>query len=177
MRPLLAAVLLASAALPAEASTLDRECRAVRALTNGDGRNFADLNFEAQPRARLPLRVGRGAAAVANAETCESSIAEDSSDIECEWAFPDYVAAAGFYDGLLERLRLCLGQAIAEAEADAPPTTEPAAVARRKLRANEAEYTLARWQTELVLGLTEDPQAASVRYLVALSADSSRDED
>ena len=67
MRPLLAAALFATAALPAEAATLDRECRAIRALTNGDGRNFADLNFEASPRARLQLRVGRGRAVVGRA--------------------------------------------------------------------------------------------------------------
>jgi len=174
MRALLAAALLATSAVPAEAATLDRQCRAVRALTNGDGRNFADLNFEAQPRARLQLRLGRGPGVVANAETCDSNISEDSSEIECEWPFPDYMAAAGFYDGLLDRLRVCLGQAIAEAEADDPPTSEPQAASQRKLRANEADFILVRWHTELELSLTEDPQPASVRYLVKLSADSGR---
>ncbi|HEV2815685.1 MAG TPA: hypothetical protein VGW40_00470 [Allosphingosinicella sp.] len=169
MRALLAAALLLTTA----AAPLERECRAVRALTNGDGRNFVDLNFEARPRARLPLRVGRGRAVVANAQTCESDIGEDSSDIECEWPFADYVAAAGFYDGLLDRLRVCLGQAVAEAEAS---DTEPVPAGRRDLRANAAEFTLARWQTELELSLVEDPQEASVRYLVKLSADSSRAE-
>ena len=171
MRTLLAAALLA-AAWPAQAASLD--CRAVRAVTNGDGRNFADLNFEARPRARLPLRVGRGPGVVANAETCDTDIDETSSDIACEWVFADYVAAAGFYDGLLDRLRVCLGQAVAEAEADAPPESEPAAASARQLRANEAEFTLARWETELELSLTEEPQPASVRYRVKLSADSSR---
>jgi hypothetical protein len=171
---LLAAALLA-ATWPAQAASLD--CRPVRAVTNGDGRNFADLNFEARPRARLPLRVGRGPGVVANAETCDTDIDEDSGDIACEWVFADYVAAAGFYDGLLDRLRVCLGQAVAEAEADAPPESEPAAASARKLRANEAEFTLARWETELELSLTEEPQPASVRYLVKLSADSSRNGD
>jgi hypothetical protein len=181
MRPLLAAALFATAALPAEAATLDRECRAIRALTNGDGRNFADLNFEASPRARLQLRVGRGRAVVATAQTCESNIAEDSSEIECEWPFPDYVAAAGFYDGLLDRLRVCLGQAVAEAEAD-EADSDPTPGQRRDLRANEDEFTLARWHTELEVSLVEEPQEpegerpASVRYLVKLSADSNRAE-
>ena len=172
MRALLAAAFLLAMASPVQAARLD--CRAVLAVTNGDGRNFAGLNFEAQPRARLPLRVGRGPGVVANAETCEADIGEESSDLDCEWAFADYVAAAGFYDGLLDRLRVCLGQAVAEAEADAPPESEPGAASARKLRANEAEFTLAGWQTELELSLTEDPQPASVRYLVKLSADSSR---
>ena len=173
MRALLAAALLLTTA----AAPLGRECRAIRALSNGDGRNFADLNFEAQPRARLPLRVGRGRAVVANDETCDTDIDEESGDIACEWVFADYVAAAGFYDGLIDRLRLCLGQAVPEAEADAPPESEPAAAAERKLRANEAEFTLAGWQTELELSLTEEPQPASVRYRVKLSADTSRAEE
>jgi hypothetical protein len=172
MRALVAAALLA-AAWPAQAARLD--CRAVRAVSNGDGRNFADLNFEAQPRARLQLRVGRGRGVVANAETCESSIDEGSSDMECEWAFPDYVAAAGFYDGLIDRLRVCLGQAIPEAEAEAPEGEQAQAV-QRQLRANEAEFTLAQWQTQLSLSLTEDPQEAAVRYLVKLGAETSRAE-
>jgi hypothetical protein len=181
-RPLLAALLLATTALPAEAQALARECRAVRALTNGDGRNFADLNFEAQPRARLALRVSRRHAVVATAQTCESNIAEDSSEIECEWPFPDYVAAAGFYDGLLDRLRVCLGQAVAEAEAD-EADGDPTPGQRRDLRANQDEFTLTRWHTELELSLVEEPQdpegdrPASVRYLVKLSADTSRAED
>lgn len=174
-RTLLGAALLATA-WPLPAASIDRECRAVRAVTNGDGRNFAGLNFEAQPRARLQLRVGRGAGVV-NDETCDTDIDEDSGDISCEWVFADYVAAAGFYDGLVDRLRLCLGQAVPEAEADAPPESEPAAAAERKMRANEAEFTLAGWETELELSLTEEPQPASVRYRVKLSADSSRNED
>ena len=172
-RTLLGAALL-TMAWPLPAATIDRECRAIRAVTNGDGRNFADLDFEARPRARLPLRVGRGPGVVANSETCDTDIDEDSSDNACEWVFADYVAAAGFYDGLLDRLRVCLGHAVPEAEADAPPQSEPAAASERKLRANEAELTLAGWETELVLGLIEEPQPASVRYRVKLSADSSR---
>ena len=171
MRALLAAALLTTA-WPLQAARLD--CRAALAVTNGDGRNFADLNFEARPRARLQLRVGPGRAVVANDETCDSDVDESSSDISCEWVFTDYVAAAGFYDGLIDRLRVCLGQAVAEAEADAPPESEPQAAAERKLRANEAEFTLAGWETELELSLTEEPQPASVSYRVRLSADSSR---
>jgi len=175
-RTLLGAALLATA-MPVPAASIDRECRAVRAVTNGDGRNFASLNFEAQPRARLALRVGPGPGVVANDETCDTDIDEESGDIACKWVFADYVAAAGFYDGLLDRLRVCLGQAVAEAEADAPPESEPAAPAARKMRANEAEFMLAGWQTELELSLTEEPQPASVRYRVKLSADSSRNGD
>jgi len=176
MRPLLAAAVLATAAMPAEAQPLARECRAILTVTNGDGRNFAGLNFEAQPRARLELRVGRGRAVVADAQTCESSIDEGSGSIECEWPFPDYAAARAFYDGLLDRLRVCLGQPVAEAEAEAPEG-DPSEARQRKLRQNEAEFTLARWQTELQLHLTEDPQQDSVRYLVGLSADTSRAEE
>ena len=112
-RPLLLLpALLAITAVPAAASDLQAECRAVRALVNGDGRHFADFDFDAHPRLSVPVRLDRRRVAIVDDERCDPVLGDESASMECTWTFSDYRTAAGFYEALVDRLRTCLGQPV-----------------------------------------------------------------
>ena len=173
--------LFAATAVPAGATSLAAECRAMRALVNGDGRHFADFDFENHPRLSVRVPLDRRQAAIVDDERCDSDPDDVSASMQCEWTFADYRAAAGFYDALLDRLHTCLGQPLLPPEPE-PDAGAPAAATQRDLREHQADIVIAGWETELDLTLTEDPQdasadgrrPASVRYQVALNADSNR---
>lgn len=181
---LLLPTLFAATAVPATAASLEIECRALRALVNGDGRHFAAFDFEAHPRLRLRVPLDRHRDAIVDNDRCDADSGDDSASMQCEWTFSDYTAAAGFYDAMVDRLHVCLGQPVLPAEPSAD-TGAPAAAARRDLREHQADIVLAGWETALDLTLTEDPQdasadgrqRASVRYEVALDVDSNRAEE
>lgn len=176
---LLLPALLAATPVPAIAADLQRECRAVRALVNGDGRHFADFDFDAHPRLSVPVRLDRRRVAIVDDERCDAEPGDDTASIECTWTFSDYQTAAGFYEALVDRLRTCLGQPVLPPEPEAEDVTASAA-APRDLREHRADIVLAGWESELDLTLSEDPQEAaadgsrpaSVRYEVALDVDS-----
>jgi hypothetical protein len=179
-RPLLLLpALLAATGVPAAAADLQRECRAVRALVNGDGRHFADFDFEAHPRLSVPVRLDRRRVAIVDDERCDADSGDESASMECTWTFSDYQAAAGFYEALVDRLRTCLGQPVLPPEPD-PDDVVPRVTVHRDLREHRADIVLAGWESELELRLSEDPQdaskdgrqPASVRYEIALSVDS-----
>jgi hypothetical protein len=176
---LLLSALLAATAVPATAADLQRDCRAVRALVNGDGRHFADFDFEAHPRLSVPVRLDRRRVAIVDDERCDPDSGDESASMECRWAFSDYRAAAGFYEALVDRLRTCLGQPVLPPEPD-PDDSIPRVTVHRDLREHHADIVLAGWESEFGLKLSEDPQdaapdgrrPASVRYEVVLYVES-----
>jgi hypothetical protein len=171
--------MLAIAAVPAAAADLQRDCRAVRALVNGDGRHFADFDFDAHPRLSVPVRLDRRRVAIVDDERCDAEPGDDTASMECTWTFSDYRAAAGFYDALVDRLRTCLGQPVLPPEPD-PDDETPQVTVPRDLRQHHADIVLAGWESEFELKLSEDPQdatpdgrrPASVRYEVVLYVES-----
>lgn len=176
---LLLPALFAVLAVPAAAADLQRDCRAVRALVNGDGRHFADFDFDAHPRLSVPVRLDRRRVAIVDDERCDPDSGDESASMECRWTFADYQAAAGFYEALVDRLRTCLGQPVLPPEPEAEDVTASAAVPR-DLRQHHADIVLAGWESEFELKLSEDPQdaapdgrrPASVRYEIVLYVES-----
>lgn len=166
-RPALIALFAAAAvATPAQAQKSD--CATLRALTNADGRKFADLRFDVDSRSDLTVRVGRGKPDLADPEECELSYSALGIEISCEWRFPNYAAASAFFDPLLEKMRRCLNVPL--------PSTE---IASRTpgwmaLRRNEADHTAGKGETHVELSLIEytpdDPASGGVTYYVDLQS-------
>ena len=167
-RPALFALLAASAvATPGQAQKSD--CATLRALTNADGRKFADLRFNVDARSNLTVRVGRGKADLTDPESCDLNYDQSDIDLSCQWRFPDYAAALAFFDPLVEKMRRCLNVPL--------PSTE---IASRTpgwmaLRKNEADLTAGKGDTHVELSLIEyTPDAAAsdgVTYYVDLNSE------
>ncbi|HTU09293.1 MAG TPA: hypothetical protein VMG08_00225 [Allosphingosinicella sp.] len=87
----LAALLIGCATAPAMAAAQD-QCRAIRALTNMDGRGFADLavGFARNPY-RMSVRIGR-AEALPTPEDCSLSADESDLELVCYWRPGDFSA-------------------------------------------------------------------------------------
>lgn len=85
------------------------QCRTIRAMTNADGRNFADLDFGiARNPYRMIVRAGRGDA-LPTPKNCDFSVEANDVDMDCDWLPGDYAAAAALYDSLFARFQQCLG--------------------------------------------------------------------
>jgi len=114
-RRLFAALLACCCAAPAFAAAPD-QCRAIRAITNMDGRRFADVavGYAANPL-RTSVRVGR-TEALPTPDNCDVSADADGIDLECYWPHGDYATNNALYTALFERLQTCLGNGLT------PPT-------------------------------------------------------
>jgi hypothetical protein len=103
-RALLALTLVA---MPAMAAA-QNQCRAIRALTNADGRRFADLSIGvANNPFRLTVRSGREEALPAPG-SCSIDGDPDDIDLTCYWRPGDYGATNALFDTLFARLQQCL---------------------------------------------------------------------
>ncbi len=153
---------------PSQALAQQAHCRTIRALTNADGREFADLRFNLGSAA-VTLRAGSRAPDLEGAAECEMRTEGDHRDIECRWRFYDQTAATDFYDNLLARMRTCLAEPMPDAEINT--RTEGWLVTRRHIAMLMAEYS----QTDLELSLVDatsrgEPDAAPAsRYFVQIA--------
>ena len=148
-----AAVVLALAlpAMPASAVAQD-QCRLIRALTNADGRNFADLSLGV---GRNPYRMSvraRGEELSPAPENCDVSADADDVSFSCTWRPGDYAAASTLFDQLLGRFQQCLGGQLA-----APSGPEPYGDALA-IRQSETELRQGTGETSLALFLIEARQ-------------------
>ena len=154
-RRALAALLLVFAMQPTIADAQD-QCRTIRALTNVDGRRFADLTFRAgRDPLRLVVAAGNGAPLPVPRD-CDFSIAADAADISCTWVPGDYAASVQLFDGLLARFRQCLGDGIV------PPTGPAPYGNATALRDSTTELATAGGETRLSLVLIESSATAQL---------------
>lgn len=151
----LAVLALALVAMPATAAAQD-SCRAIRALTNADGRHFADLVLGvARGPQRMSVRAGRDQLTPAP-ENCDISADADDVDVSCYWRAGDYAATSALFDQLLNRFQECLGGRLEAAHG-------PAAYGdARALRQSETRLALGGGETSIGLFLIESPNTAQV---------------
>lgn len=104
----LASALLLLSLTAAPVAQAEAQCDDLRALTNADGRNFADLSFGvARKPYRLTIRTGKNIA-LPTPENCDMSVDEESVDLTCYWRLGDSAATATMYDTLFARFSACL---------------------------------------------------------------------
>lgn len=140
---------------PAGAEAQGRDCAVIRALTNADGRKFADLKFNVDPRSGFSVRAGRGKSDLTDPESCDVDYDQSDIDLSCQWRFPDYAAALAFFDPLVEKMRRCLNVPLPSTVIASP---SPGWMALRK---NEADLTAGSGSTHIELSLVEyTPQSA-----------------
>ncbi len=101
--------------IPGQAIAQQAGCRTLRALTNADRRNFADLRFGVGSGA-LSVSAGTRSGDLDGPAECEISSIHDNRDIDCRWRFFDQAQATQFYEPLLARMRSCLREPVQEAE-------------------------------------------------------------
>jgi hypothetical protein len=129
-RPARALLALALVAMPAMAAAQD-QCRTIRAMTNADGRKFADLSFGfGRNPYRMTIRSGREEG-LPTPDHCDLAAESDEVSFTCYWARGDYAAMTGVFDGLFARLQTCLGGGLT---APAGPSPYGDAIALRKSR-------------------------------------------
>jgi hypothetical protein len=116
MRPgrRLFAALLACCMVPGIAAAQD-QCRAIRAITNMDGRRFADVavGYAANPW-RLSVRVGR-VEALPTPDDCNLSARGNEVMLSCDWAYGDFATNNARYTSLFNSLQACLGNGLTPA--------------------------------------------------------------
>ena len=154
--------------LPAQAIAQRSGCRTIRALTNADGRDFADLNL-GLGSAALTVRAGSRASDLEGPNACDISSENVLRDLDCRWRFYGEAEAIAFYEPLLARMRTCLAEGMTEAEL--PTRTEGWLVMRRHEAILGAEFT----QTKVELSLVDatrrsDPAATpNANYYVQIT--------
>jgi len=149
---------LAAAALTAAPTIVSAQdqCRTIRAMTNADGRKFADLSFGvARDPYRMTVRAGRGEA-LPTPENCDLSADADDVDMACHWRPGDYAATTALYDSLLARFQRCLGGRLA---APSGPSDYGGATA---LRRSSTVLDMDRGETTIDLSLIEAAQTAEI---------------
>jgi hypothetical protein len=138
------------------------QCRTIRALTNADGRRFADLSFRV---GRDPYRldiVAGGSAALPAPRECSYGGYPDMVELACTWVPEGYDANVQLYDSLLARFRQCLGGRLTP-----PSGPEPYGNASA-LRNSTTAFPTAGGETRLSLYLIEapaTPELASYHYI------------
>lgn len=143
--------------LPSQALAQQAGCRTIRAITNADRRDFADLRIGVGSGA-LTLRAGSRTADLEGPAECAISSVHDQRSIDCRWRFFDQAQAAAYYEPLLTRMRACLADTMQQGEI--PARTDGWLVTRRHEALLAAEYS----QTKVALSLVDatgrsDPQA------------------
>ena len=165
MRPRLRrgfALLLAACCLAPTMAAAQDPCRTIRALTNADGRRFADLSFRV---GRDPLRldiVAGGSAALPAPRECSYSVHPDQVDLSCTWVPEGYEANAQLLDSLLARFRRCMGGQLTSSSAPEPYGNASA------LRHSAITLATAGGETRLSLYLIAapaTPELAAYHYL------------
>jgi hypothetical protein len=144
-----ALALLAAAWLATPALAAERGCRTIRALTNADRRDFADLRIAIGPDSGVSLRTRSREAELEAADECRLSREGDRRDLSCRWRFPDRAQALAFFEPLLARMSRCLGTGLTE--------TEVAGIApgREATRRHQALITAPYSQTRVELAVIE----------------------
>jgi len=166
--PVLAGALLLIV-LPLQALAQQTGCRTIRAMTNADRREFADLAIGLGPSA-LTLRGRSRAGDLEGPNECELSSENVIRDLDCRWRFYGEAEAIAFYEPLLARMRACLAEGMTEAEiATRTPGWQ---IMRRHETIVAAEYS----QTKVELSLVDatrrsDAEATpNANYYVQLTA-------
>jgi hypothetical protein len=136
-------------AMPAQLAAQDRDCRTIQAMTNADGRDFADLRFGIG-RPGISVRAGRGELGFANPEGCDLRSASDDASVSCQWHFADYTAAQAFYGQFLDRLRACLPIEVPQVPNN---SSQPNYVIMRRNKAED--YRTPHWRVDLEVELVE----------------------
>jgi len=149
-----AAAVAALAMSPAVAAAQD-QCRAIRAMTNADGRKFADLQIGIARSYGITVRGGRGEA-LPTPKDCDVSADAESVDLSCTWLPGSYEATAAFYESLFARLQSCLGGRLA---APSGPRPHGGFVA---LRQSETALATDGGETTVTLALIEAPEGEGV---------------
>ncbi len=134
--------------LPTHAIAQSSGCRTIRALTNADRRDFADLAIGLGSVA-LTMRPGPRADDFEGPNTCMLRSESVFRDLDCRWHFYDSDQAAAFYEPMLARMRRCLNEGMQEAEL--PALQEGLVVTRRHETIIGAEYS----QTKVELSLVD----------------------
>ncbi len=164
----IAALLLIAAPLPALAAA--RDCATIRAITNADGRDFADLRIAFGPGAGVLLGVGGARPDLPAAAACDVSAENVTKDLSCRWTFVNEATAAAFFDPLLARMQRCL-----------PDGLPPAEIATqipgwRLIRNHETLVAAPYSQTKVTLALVDARREGGIAmsmgdYLVALTVE------
>jgi len=129
-------------------------CRTIRAMTNADGRNFADLAFGiARDPYRMSVRAGRGDV-LPTPKNCDLSADANDVDLACDWTPGDYAATTALYDSLVARFQQCLGGRLT---APSGPSAYGNATA---LRRSSTALAMSRGETRIDLALIESAHTA-----------------
>jgi hypothetical protein len=158
---LLLAMLSSLAITPTVAAAQD-QCRTIRAITNADGRRFADLSVRVLlDPPRLHIAVGR-AVPLPTPRDCSFTVHPWDTDLTCFWVPETPAASAELFDSLLARFRRCLDNRVG-----AVTGPEPYGSARA-LRGSNATFATEGGETRLSLLLIEapaTPEVASYHYV------------
>ena len=166
-----ALTLLAAALLSMPALAAERDCRTIRALTNSDRRDFADLRLAMGPDSGVSLRTRSHQAELEAADECRLSREGDRRDLSCRWRFADRAQALAFFEPLLARMGRCLGTGLTQAEATGITP------GREAMRSHQALITAPYSQTRVELaviepaGATDEGAAGFARYVVQLTVE------
>jgi hypothetical protein len=158
-------------AVPAPTDAQGRECGVLRAVTNADGRKFADIRFNLDTKSGFSVRVGRGKSDLADPESCDLNYDQTDITLSCQWRFPDYAAALAFFDPLVEKMRRCLSVPLPSAE------IAPQSPGWLIMRKHEADLTAGKGDTRVEISLveytrtTDEPLPADLAYFVDLSSE------
>jgi hypothetical protein len=156
------ALLLAACCIAPGMAAAQDQCRTIRALTNMDGRRFADLSIRVGGDPfRLDIAAGRSAPLPAPKD-CSFALDADDVDISCIWRPEGYEANVQLFDSLLARFRQCLGEVLT------PPSGPQPYGDARALRDSTTTLPTAGGETRLSLFLIESPatpQLASYHYV------------
>lgn len=154
---------LTFATVTAPAATAQDRCRTVRALTNLDGRNFADLEIRIARPFGVIVRSGQGDP-LPTPQNCEVAAESDAVDLECYWRPGDYALATSLYDDLFSRLQECLGGSLASPTGPLPHGSQSIA-----LRSSLNTLPAAGGHTEVTLRLIETAGAIPAHHYIVLS--------
>lgn len=144
--------------MPAAAYAQD-QCRALRGLTNLDGRRFADLavGFARNPD-RMTVRVGRSEA-LPTPTDCSLSVDTNELRLDCTWQSGDYAAANTMFGTLLASLQHCLDDRLA-----APVGPRTYGGTATALRESVTTLPTAGGETRIELRLVEQPETTIPAY-------------
>ena len=149
---------LVAATVPNTAIAQD-QCRAIRGLTNMDGRGFADVAIGyARDPMRLSLRVGR-TEALPTPKECSLSADADDIELDCSWRPGDYAATNALFDDLLARFQRCLADRLT-----APTGPRPYGGTYVTLRGSDTTLPVPGGETRIRLRLIEAPDGSSPAY-------------
>jgi hypothetical protein len=159
-----AVLALALVAMPAMAAA-QSQCRAIRALTNADGRGFADLSIGvARNPLRVTVRIGREEA-LPTPESCDLDVDPDDVDLTCYWRPGDYSATNALFDTLIARLQQCLDGRLT------PPSGPTSYGSTTWLRRSSTDLRTEGGVTQIDLSLIETPDAvhSPAHHYISLS--------